>query len=229
MSLTAATNTGVRGPRQTGDRGFCTVPRCGQEMCAVCGDEKIWHWRHLPGTSGICPGHHEPESQWHLAWKMDFPERMREVAIGDHVADVFNGTTVIEFQHSNIQLSIIAERELEYGDMVWMLDGIKFRDRLSFTCKDGILKVHGIPSVWMREPMFEMRTITDPRSGRSLSYFDRVNEDRGCGPAVFIDMAFCVLEVLRFESHFNIWALCSVMSRSDFIKMMGGEVDETEG
>jgi hypothetical protein len=41
---------------------------------------------------------------------------------GPHRADVFNGRTVVELQHSSISAQDIAAREAYYGDMVWLFD-----------------------------------------------------------------------------------------------------------
>ena len=115
-----------------GDRARC--PACGGRVIAKCGEIKIWHWAH---KSMDCDPWHEPETQWHLQWKNEFPDDWQEVVIGNHRADVKTPKTVVEFQSSPISGQMIRERENFYGRMVWLINGQKFRDNMEFRRKEG--------------------------------------------------------------------------------------------
>ncbi|SOD12578.1 competence protein [Pedobacter xixiisoli] len=74
------------------------------------------------------------ESPWHRNWKLVFPIQCRERSFYSenencfHRADVhtFCGTT-IEFQHSPISLAELQSREAFYPNLVWVVDGKKFK------------------------------------------------------------------------------------------------------
>lgn len=83
-----------------------------------------WHWAHKSLID--CDPWYEPESQWHVDWKMLFPADCQEVVVGRHRADVKTARGVIEFQRSHISMAEISEREEFYGDMVWILKGEDF-------------------------------------------------------------------------------------------------------
>lgn len=125
--LYAVDADGVRRMAEPGVTAFC--PQCNGEVRAKCGKIKVWHWSHVAKD---CDPWSEPESDWHLGWKSLFPKECCEVSMGPHRADVRINGTVIEFQKSPISPDEIAERESFYGDMVWVLDGNDFFDRLTF-------------------------------------------------------------------------------------------------
>ena len=74
------------------------------------------------------------ETAWHRDWKLAFPPSFREVAFYDaanadiHRADVFtpSGYT-IEFQNSPITLAELNSREAFYPNLIWVLNGKKFK------------------------------------------------------------------------------------------------------
>lgn len=74
------------------------------------------------------------ESVWHRQWKEAFPVSFREKTFYSeeqachHRADVHTpcGTT-IEFQHSPISLEELRSREAFYPNLVWVVDGKKFK------------------------------------------------------------------------------------------------------
>jgi hypothetical protein len=74
------------------------------------------------------------ETPWHRNWKKAFPESYREVSQFDHTlleihrSDVQTpcGTT-IEFQNSPITLKELRSRESFYPNLVWVLNGKKFK------------------------------------------------------------------------------------------------------
>jgi len=114
------------GERITAEPGLhAHCPLCGGDVIAKCGSIKIWHWSHIKAD---CDPWTEPETAWHRAWKELFPPHCREVAIGNHRADVMTDSgVVIEFQHSTISAETIKEREDFYGEkMIWVVDATNF-------------------------------------------------------------------------------------------------------
>jgi competence CoiA-like predicted nuclease len=111
---------------------------CGEKVLSRCGEIKVWHWAHFKGKS--CDSWYEPETQWHRSWKLTFGKENSEIKIIKedcwHVADVLTeGKVVIELQNSPIQKDIIRRREEFYGErMIWLINGIEFRD--NFYIKD---------------------------------------------------------------------------------------------
>lgn len=116
---------GQRREARLGLSGSC--PSCGAAMIAKCGDHRVWHWAHR-GVR-ICDQWWEPETDWHRAWKNEFPAEWQEIvhfaSDGEkHVADVKTASgTVIEFQHSFLKPKERVARETFYRKMVWVVDG----------------------------------------------------------------------------------------------------------
>lgn len=110
-----------------GARARC--PDCGEEVLAKCGTINIWHWAHLAGQD--CEVWSEPETEWHLDWKMRWPKEYVEVSIAadgrKHRADVVTPKgDIIEFQHTSLSLPQVAEREAFYGKrLIWVFDVIE--------------------------------------------------------------------------------------------------------
>ena len=103
-------------------------PCCKSKIIAKCGSIKIWHWAHE--SLKECDGWYEPITQWHLDWQSYVAEEFQEVIVGHHIADIKLPTgKVIEIQHSNLPVEVVAEREVFYGNMVWIFDGREFEDR----------------------------------------------------------------------------------------------------
>lgn len=106
--------------------GSC--PSCGAPVVAKCGSQRVHHWAHRGART--CDHWWEPETAWHRARKLQFPEAWQEtirhegVTGEKHIADVQTpqGLT-IEFQHSHSRAVERASREAFYGDMVWVVDG----------------------------------------------------------------------------------------------------------
>lgn len=116
---------GQRREAQPGRSGAC--PSCGAAVIAKCGDHRVWHWAHR-GVR-VCDPWWEPETEWHRAWKNEFPVDWQEVVhiapSGEkHVADVKTQSgMVIEFQHSFLKADERTARESFYRNMVWVVDG----------------------------------------------------------------------------------------------------------
>lgn len=112
-------------------KGLC--PGCSQPVTAKCGTRKSKHWAHLPKTP--CTDHWwEPETEWHRAWKSNFPDEWQECVQHDHsgekhIADVRTPHgLVIEFQHSPLDPHERAARERFYGNMVWVVNGARLKN-----------------------------------------------------------------------------------------------------
>ena len=106
-------------------------------MIAKCGNFVRWHWAHKARER--CDPWHENETDWHRDWKSHFPEDWREVAHTDatsgehHFADIKTEYgLVIEFQHSPIKAEELESREAFYENMIWVVDGNRTLDGVSF-------------------------------------------------------------------------------------------------
>ena len=144
-------------------KGLCSC--CSNPVIAKCGSRKIWHWAHKSKTD--CDNWWEPETEWHRAWKSNYPNDWQEVSLlngstGEkHIADVSTAhNLVIEFQHSHIDPQERTSREKFYKNMVWVVDGTRLkRDYPRFLKEwnsDGLSEVRqteklGIFKVWFPE------------------------------------------------------------------------------
>ena len=120
-----------RQPREKGERATCRG--CGNDLHAVIPRENIRHWRH---KNGDCDSWSEPEGEWHLWWKEQFPLECREVPLRDpetgelHRADILcpRSSTegiVLELQQSSISEEERSSREQFYmreHRMFWLLN-----------------------------------------------------------------------------------------------------------
>ncbi len=109
-----------------------TCPGCGQLVIAKCGTHRIHHWSHF--NKRECDSWWEPETEWHRAWKNKFPVECQEIIMQDqrtseiHIADVRTAHgLVIEFQHSHIDPQERNARQSFYGNMVWVVDGMRLK------------------------------------------------------------------------------------------------------
>src|SRR5687768_14884017 len=119
MAMKFADFAGQRCEARPGLSAKC--PSCEAALIAKCGDHRVWHWAHR-GVR-VCDPWWESETEWHRAWKNEFPTEWQEVvhiaANGEkHVADVkTNNGTVIEFQHSFLSTKERLSREMFYRKM----------------------------------------------------------------------------------------------------------------
>jgi len=118
------------------DRAKCPV--CKEKVIAKCGAIKTSHWAHKKNID--CDSWYEPETLWHLNWKDEFNQEQQEIIIKKgrtiHRADIKTNEKIIELQYSSISSSDIKERENFYGDMVWLLNGLKFAKNMILRKKD---------------------------------------------------------------------------------------------
>ena len=107
--------------------GSC--PACGAPMISKCGTVKVWHWAHR--ATRHCDPWWENETEWHRAWKAEFPIQWQEIIhtapTGEkHIADVKTDSGwVIEFQHSYLKAPERAAREAFYTKLIWVVDGLR--------------------------------------------------------------------------------------------------------
>jgi hypothetical protein len=111
----ANTETG-KATASPGASGTC--PSCGSSLIPKCGSIVSWHWAH---KSCDCDKWSEPESEWHIKWKRQFPSDWHELVMGPHRADVGTKRGVIEIQRSSISADEIQEREEFYKRMIWVV------------------------------------------------------------------------------------------------------------
>jgi len=128
-----------------------TCPLCKGKVFSKCGEVNVWHWAHFRGEN--CDHWYEPETFWHLHWKMTFGKKNSEIIIikngKRHIADILTEeSVVIELQNSPIQKPIIREREEFYGErMMWLINGIHFKNNINFQETDDGYEW------WMDRPM----------------------------------------------------------------------------
>jgi competence protein CoiA len=127
----------INGERREAERGLTgTCPICEISVRPRCGRIRVAHWYHPPGHFDH---RWEPETEWHRKWKNSFPKEWQEVChrAGNgerHLADVkAPHGQVLEFQHSPISEEERSSREMIYGNMFWVVDGLKLKnDRQRF-------------------------------------------------------------------------------------------------
>ncbi len=97
----------------------------------------MWYAQSLPlgaSRNADCDTWAQKETDWHRAWKNNFPAECQEFVQHDeqsgekHIADVRTPHgLVIEFQHSPLDPLEQAARERFYGNMVWVVDGTRLK------------------------------------------------------------------------------------------------------
>lgn len=109
-------------------------PRCDQPVIPKCGPIKVPHWAHIAVRN--CDAWWERETEWHRAWKDEFPKDWQEIVQrapdGEkHIADVKTAQgVVVEFQNSFLRPEERDARERFYGNMAWVVNGLRrVRDR----------------------------------------------------------------------------------------------------
>jgi competence protein CoiA len=168
----------MAGQRREAEPGLSAAcPFCGADVIAKCGNLRVRHWAHR--GIRVCDPWSEPETEWHRAWKDEFPADWQEVVHfaqnGEkHIADVKTQSgMVIEFQHSFLKAEERMARESFYRKMVWVVDARRRkRDATQ------LLKCIG-PCVWDRPPFIlhvtvheECVLLRDWNSSAMPVYFD---------------------------------------------------------
>lgn len=167
-----------------------TCRSCGAHVIAKCGNLRVWHWAHR--SVGDCDTWAELETEWHRAWKNEFPVDWQEVIhtapTGErHIADVKTQSgMVIEFQHSFLKAEERMARESFYRKMVWVVDASRRkRDAAQ------LLKCIG-SCVWGRSPFIlyvtnheECALLRDWNSSPVPVYFDLGARQEGETPIIW--------------------------------------------
>ena len=163
---------GKRREAQPSLSGKCPV--CGDAMIARCGKHKVRHWAHR-GTRNCVPWW-EPETEWHRAWKNQFPREWQEVPHRSedgewHFADVKTESgIVIEFQHSPLRRDERESREIFYQRMVWVVNGLRrVRDRAQFFASLAVVRFKPLT---VSLPSNEGALLRDWGASRVPVYFD---------------------------------------------------------
>ena len=149
----------IEGERREARPGLSAkCPACGDAMIAKCGPHVVWHWAHR--RCRTCDRWWESETEWHRAWKDQFPEHWQEVIHRSengekHIADVKTESgVVLEFQHSFLCPEERESRESFYQNMIWVVDGLRRKqDRVKFFASlgtpiggSGKLRIFSVPS-----------------------------------------------------------------------------------
>lgn len=126
---------GERREPAPGLTGNCTG--CDSPTISKCGNIKVHHWAHKSKLE--CDPWWENETEWHRAWKKQFPESWQEIVqradSGElHRADVKTDKNwVLEFQYSAINPEERTSRNDFYGNLVWIVNGLRRkRDPIQF-------------------------------------------------------------------------------------------------
>lgn len=128
---------GLRFTAQPKLKAICE--HCNNAVHAKCGSKVVWHWAHVSVEN--CDNWYEPETQWHRDWKNNFGQHCSEISIVKdgvrHIADVLTkDNLVIEFQNSNISSETIIARELFYDKMIWVINGVHFKENFTIWDKE---------------------------------------------------------------------------------------------
>ena len=160
-----------------GATGLCQF--CSSELIAKCGEIKAHHWSHKSKRN--CDPWWENESEWHRAWKNEFPTEWQEVIHYDengvkHIADVKtkNGWT-LEFQHSFLNPEERRSRNTFYPKLLWVVDGLKRKkDKSQFQkiLKEESTAVNGKPYITQVRLPDECRLLKEWSNNSSLVFFD---------------------------------------------------------
>jgi competence protein CoiA len=129
---------------------------CKNKVISKCGDINIWHWAH--DNLKDCDPWYEPMTEWHFGWQNKCIEESREIVLGKHRADLFNGVCIIELQHSHISSLEIKERENFYKYLIWLLDFRHKIEHINFfkLCNQNYLKIKWFPKTMysFTKPLF---------------------------------------------------------------------------
>ncbi len=192
-----------------------TCPSCFSPMVAKCGQIRISHWAH--SRKRTCDPWWENETEWHRAWKQQFPDDWQEVVHqaqnGEkHIADVKTDQGwVLEFQHSHIDPTERQARDAFYAKLVWVVDGTRrMRDWKQFcnALEHGHQVLPGIPlwTAWSGESPL----LRDWSGSRAPVFFDF---RKSANPENPRPMLWCLL------SNRNDWAYLTRFLWVDFLRL----------
>jgi len=195
-----------------GAKGVCAG--CGSDLVAKCGEIKTNHWAHKKNRN--CDRWGENETEWHRAWKGQFPIDWQEVVHRDkngekHVADVkTNQGWGLDFQHSYLKPEERRVRDAFYQRLVWVVDGARRkRDKPQFfKALKHVARVNENPLI-LRVPSGECALLQEWAGCHAPVHFDFGEDNKPEG-----DRIWCLL-----PGSSNGWAYVAVVTRSEFIRL----------
>lgn len=156
--------------------GSCQI--CGSELIAKCGEIKINHWSHK--SKRKCDTWWENETEWHRAWKNEFPVEWQEVVHYDengekHIADIKTQTDwIVEFQHSYLKPEERHSRNIFYNKLVWVVDGSRRKtDKTQFSkiLEESRIIINNPPTIRVYFPK-DCKLLIEWSNSNSLVFFD---------------------------------------------------------
>jgi competence protein CoiA len=200
---------GQRTEAQTGLSGEC--PGCKAPVIAICGVVRIWHWRHV--SKRMCDQWWENETEWHRAWKNNFPiewqEFIQHAPDGEkHIADVKTAQGwVIEFQYSHLRPEERRARTAFYQQLVWVVNGRR-RKRDPDQFFNAVETGKQISTVQMLNvPNYECRLLKEWRNESAPVFFDFAERDR----------LWCLI-----PGGLDGWAYVGPFPREGFVELLKG-------
>ena len=193
-------------------------PYCGAPLIARKGDVRQHHFahkqdHHCSDTWVHHRSHNYDLSAWHNEWQSLFPKENQEVklSLGDtrHRADVMVDRTVIEFQHSIMQVQAFDDRNNFYFNLankvIWLFDLSDLLEEQLFYKETN----EGLEFHW-RNPKKAFNNY-DIKSG-CIDLFFQLNEDPGA----------CIVRVTDVsEDGFECFYTTNFISKNDFLIYVG--------
>ena len=179
--------------------GVC--PLCGKLVIAICGNKRIWHWRHVSDTKCPFSGNETP---WHQEWKNQFPKEWQEIIrhnplTGEkHIADVMTPEGfVLEFQHSPLSEEERISREKFHKTMAWIVDCTESkRDKVKL-CKQRLnglkLLKADIPNCYLTRFNFEQELFRNEWLSSTVPVVFDYGQEFCLGNSDFKERIVCLL------------------------------------
>lgn len=197
-------------------------PICNEEVISKCGLIKVWHWSHK--SISECDNWSEPESEWHLQWKNEFPKECQEFIMGKHRADIrTKDRYIIELQNSPISSEKIIERENYYKRMIWLLNGEKLFGGLELRKKGDIFtfRFKSPTKSWeyASKPLYihlngkmarNKGMVLGEENGHIISYMDTSYDQVWDGSEIFL------IKKIYYGKYCGGWG--KIISKEDFLK-----------
>ena len=202
-------------------------PICNEEVIAKCGSIKIWHWAHK--NKEDCDSWYEPESQWHLDWKNEFPKEQQEFSIGRHRADIrTKDRWIIELQNSSISSEEIIERENYYKRMIWLLNGYKICNGLRLRNKKGLITFrwkHPPKNLWSVRKKIYIDLNFIPLDGM---FKDEISNFTSTQKKFWKGIIGKIFLIKKIYHKIPCGGYGELISKEDFLKKFKGEGDDTK-
>ena len=186
--------------------GVC--PLCGGSVIAVCGNKRIWHWRHSSDVQ--CP-FSQNETPWHRGWKNQFPEKWQEIIRYDsrteekHIADVMTPQGfVLEFQHSPMPEEERISREKFHKTMAWVVDCSESKRDKTRLAKNRLTPLYlfksGIQNCYLTRFVFEKKLFRNEWLNSAVPVVFDYGQEFCLGDEEFKGAVVCLLpkQVNRF-------------------------------